>query len=139
MKITSEQEMLAFGESFAKKVSEQSSGPIVIELIGDVGTGKTTFTRGLARGLGAKEKVTSPSFTISKTYALQNNKNLVHYDFYRLSDPGLMAEDLADNLKNPDNIIVIEWGEEVANLLPKNHIKITANYNDDGTREVKIS
>ena len=64
---------------------------------------------------------------------------LIHYDFYRLQDPGLMADDLVDNLNNPNCIIIIEWGEEVANLLPENHTKITINYNDDNTREVTIS
>ncbi|MBO7131763.1 tRNA (adenosine(37)-N6)-threonylcarbamoyltransferase complex ATPase subunit type 1 TsaE [Candidatus Saccharibacteria bacterium] len=114
MKIKSEQEMLDFGESFAGKAN-------VIELIGDVGAGKTTFVRGLAKGLGIKEPVTSPSFTISKSYALKDGGFLVHYDFYRLSDPGLMAEDLQENLANPKNVIVIEWGESIKDLLPKNH------------------
>ena len=133
MKIASEQEMLKFGENFAK------NPPHIIELIGDVGAGKTTFTRGFAKGLGVKEPVTSPSFTISKSYATPNGKTLIHYDFYRLQDPGLMADDLTDNLKNHDCIIIIEWGEEVANLLPENHTKITITYNDDNTREVTIS
>ena len=125
--------MLEFGENFAK------NPPHIIELIGDVGAGKTTFTRGFAKGLGIKEPITSPSFTISKSYAAPNGKTLIHYDFYRLQDPGLMADDLADNLNNPDCIIIIEWGEEVANLLPENHTKITIIYNDDNTREVTIS
>ena len=114
MKIESEQEMLNFGKNFANKAN-------VIELIGDVGAGKTTFVRGLAKGLGIKEPVTSPSFTISKSYALKNGGTLVHYDFYRLSDPGLMADDLKENLSNPKNVIVIEWGESIKDLLPKNH------------------
>ncbi len=118
MKINSEQEMLDFGKSFANKNAR------IIELIGDVGSGKTTFVRGLAQGLGIKEPVTSPSFTISKSYALKNGGFLVHYDFYRLSEPGLMSEDLQENLANPKNIVVIEWGESIKNLLPKNHTTI---------------
>ena len=99
MIIKSEQEMLEFGKNFADNfVKNNSDKPSVIELIGDVGAGKTTFTRGLAQGLGAKNEVTSPSFTISKSYALPNGKTLTHYDFYRLQDPGLMSEDLAENL-----------------------------------------
>ena len=101
MKINSEQEMLRLGEAMARDVSG------VIELVGDVGTGKTTFVRGLAKGLGVKESVTSPSFTISKAYACPNERTLVHYDFYRLNDPGLLTEDLEENLKNPNNIVVI--------------------------------
>lgn len=126
--------MLDFGKEFANKLSDQT----VVELIGDVGAGKTTFTRGLAKGLGTKEEITSPSFTISKSYALPNGKTLVHYDFYRLKDPGLMIEDLEENLNNKNNIIVVEWGNSVTNILPKNHIIIEINYNEDNTREVNI-
>ena len=66
MNIKSEQEMLSFGKKFAKQITP----PVVIELIGDVGTGKTTFTRGLAQGLNIKEPVTSPSFTISMLFLM---------------------------------------------------------------------
>ncbi|MBQ3475998.1 tRNA (adenosine(37)-N6)-threonylcarbamoyltransferase complex ATPase subunit type 1 TsaE [Candidatus Saccharibacteria bacterium] len=137
MKITSEQEMIKFGEEFATSLLKPNS-PSVIELIGDVGAGKTTFVRGLAKGLGIKEPITSPSFTISKSYALPNNRYLVHYDFYRLGDPGLMVENFYENISNSNNIVLIEWGESVKNLLPDNHIAITINYNDDNTRKVKI-
>ncbi|MBR3132068.1 tRNA (adenosine(37)-N6)-threonylcarbamoyltransferase complex ATPase subunit type 1 TsaE [Candidatus Saccharibacteria bacterium] len=138
MKIHSEKEMLDFGKSFAKKLksSPNHAKATVIELIGDVGVGKTTFTRGLAEGLGVKEPVTSPSFTISKSYALPSNGNLIHYDFYRLNDPGLMQEDLAENLQNPKNIIIIEWGNSISNLLPPKHLTIIINYDDQGNRDI---
>lgn len=123
--------MLAFGEKFANSITGQ-----VIELIGDVGAGKTTFTRGLAKGLGIKEEITSPSFTISKVYSLPNGKTLTHYDFYRLQDPGLMKEDLEESISNPNNYTIIEWGESVSDILPKNHTTINIKYNDDGSREV---
>lgn len=123
--------MLEFGEKFAKKLKF----PAIIELIGDVGAGKTTFTRGLAKGLGIKEPITSPSFTVSKAYALKSGGNLIHYDFYRLPDPGLMADDLRENLENKNNVVVIEWGESVTELLPENHYRIEIRYTKDG-REV---
>lgn len=124
--------MLEFGENFAKNC------PHVIELVGDVGAGKTTFTRGLAEGLGITSEITSPSFTISKSYALPDGKTLIHYDFYRLSDPGLMVDDLAENLADDSKIVIIEWGESVANLLPENHTIINIQYTDDNFREVTI-
>ncbi|MBR2998712.1 tRNA (adenosine(37)-N6)-threonylcarbamoyltransferase complex ATPase subunit type 1 TsaE [Candidatus Saccharibacteria bacterium] len=133
MIIHSEQEMLEFAKNFAAAEPSQAR---VIELIGDVGAGKTTFVRGLAEGLGIKEPVTSPSFTISKTYALPTGGHFIHYDFYRLSDPGLMTEDLAENLANPENIIVVEWGESVNDILPENRTIINIKYNENGTREV---
>lgn len=154
MNIKSEQEMLEFGRNYAKqltnshitdndnrKPSSQQKPPsnaTLIELIGDVGTGKTTFTRGLAQGLGITEPITSPSFTISKSYALPQGGNLVHYDFYRLSDPGLMADDLQDNLNNPHNIIIIEWGKSIAQFLPQSHIIIKIEYTKTGDRKVTI-
>lgn len=131
MIIHSEQEMLDFGQKFAGQAK-------VIELIGDVGAGKTTFVRGLAKGLGVLEPVTSPSFTISKSYALPTGGRLIHYDFYRLDDPGLMSTDLAENLTNPDNIIVIEWGESVSDILPENHTIIRIEYNDDNSRTINL-
>ncbi len=156
MNIASEQEMLAFGAEFANyligratdlegiplregKAQQDPSNSIVIELIGDVGAGKTTFVRGLAEGLGVKEPVTSPSFTISKTYALPTGGNLIHYDFYRLSDPGLMSEDFSENLANPNDIVVVEWADTISDILPQNRTKITISYNNDDTRKVTIS
>lgn len=133
MIINSEQEMLDFGKNFAKNIKT----PQIIELIGDVGAGKTTFVRGLAEGLKIKEPITSPSFTISKSYALPTSGSLIHYDFYRLQDPGLMLEDLSENLNNPNNIVIIEWGASVANILPEKRTKITIDYTNEG-RNIKI-
>ncbi len=133
MNIRSEQEMLELGRRYASDLVF----PAVIELVGDVGAGKTTFVRGLAEGLGVKEPVTSPSFTISKTYALPEGGRLVHYDFYRLPEPGLMADDLAENLADEKNVIVIEWGESVNDLLPKKHSRVEIKYSEEG-REVNL-
>lgn len=135
MIIHSEQEMLEFAKSFAATGPAQAR---IIELIGDVGAGKTTFVRGLAKGLGIKEPVTSPSFTISKTYALPTGGHFIHYDFYRLSDPGLMRDQLKEALIDDKNIIVVEWGNSVKNILPKNRTIINVIYNEDGSREVKV-
>ncbi|MBR3157144.1 tRNA (adenosine(37)-N6)-threonylcarbamoyltransferase complex ATPase subunit type 1 TsaE [Candidatus Saccharibacteria bacterium] len=150
MKITSEQEMLAFGTRFAKQVynystpkgekktqASPSNAAIVIELIGDVGAGKTTFVRGFAKGLGINSPVTSPSYTISKTYALPHDGELVHYDFYRLEDPGLMANNLDEAIKD-NSIVVVEWGKSVQNILPKNRITISIKLQDDNSRKLII-
>ena len=127
--------MLAFAKEFARELT----APSVIELIGDVGAGKTTFTRGLAEGLGIKEPVTSPSFTISKRYAFTKNgqpSTLIHYDFYRLPDPGLMSEDLSESLSDPSAITVVEWADSVSNLLPSDRITLKIALNDDATRTI---
>ena len=134
MILNSAQEMLDFGKEFAKKVEF----PMVIELIGDVGAGKTTFTRGLAEGLNAKEQVTSPSFTISKSYALPNNKKLIHYDFYRLPYPGLMSENLTESINDKDTLTIIEWSNSVKDILPKTHTVITITKTQDDSRVISV-
>ncbi len=123
--------MLAFGE----RVASQLEAPILIELVGDVGAGKTTFTRGLAHGLGVKEAITSPSFTISKSYRGEK-ADLVHYDFYRLGDPGIMLEDLAESISDPRAVTVVEWADSIRNILPEQHKTIIIKYIDENTREV---
>lgn len=136
MIVKTEAELIQFGRKLAQKIQL----PAVIELIGDVGAGKTTLTRGLAEGLGVKEPVTSPSFTIAKRYHFPAPKNqvgtLVHYDFYRLPDPGIMYEELAETIADPLSIAVIEWGESVSDLLPKEHIVLHLKINDDNTRTI---
>ena len=134
MNVQSEQEMIGVGRDFAKKIT----APMVVELVGDVGVGKTTFVRGLAEGLGVKESVTSPSFTISKVYALPEGGNLIHYDFYRLKEPGLMMDDLAEKIAEGNNVIVIEWGDSVAELLPDEHMVIRFEYDDEGGRHLDV-
>ena len=140
MIINTEEELLEYGRKMAKRIISREvtagDGAIVIELVGDVGVGKTTLTRGLAEGLGVKEAVTSPSFTISKAYALPQGGRLVHYDFYRIGEPGLMAEDLAENLADSQNVVVVEWGESVGDLLPEDRVMIRLEYDEDGGRRV---
>lgn len=131
MILKSEEEMIQFGEEIAKAISL----PCCIELVGDVGAGKTTITKGIARGLGVSDEITSPSFMISKQYAFDGGK-LVHYDFYRLAEPGIMSEDLAENLSDAQTVTIVEWGDSVAELLPEGHKKYLIRLLDDGTREV---
>lgn len=124
--------MLDFGRRLARELTL----PAVVELVGDVGAGKTTFTRGLAEGLGVVEPITSPSFTISKRYAFPKGSELVHYDFYRLDDPGIMREEIEETLSTPNTVTVVEWGESIADLLPENHYRLEINLNPDGSRGV---
>ena len=133
--IKTETDMIKLGEDLGKTLV----APITIELIGDVGAGKTTLTKGIARALGITAPITSPSFTISKSYTSPSGITLNHYDFYRLEDPGIMSEDLAESISAPSTITIIEWAETVATLLPKNHIKITITYLETGDRQVEIA
>ncbi len=131
MEIRSEQALIDYG----KRLADGLKPPAVIELIGDVGAGKTTLTRGIAEGLGVSEPVTSPSFTISKRYNFDGGV-LVHYDFYRLADPGIMRDEIAETLQDKQAIVVVEWGGSIADLLPEEHVKIEIKLQDDGARRI---
>lgn len=120
---------------YGKKLAQSLQAPQVLELLGDVGAGKTTLTRGIATGLRVQEPVSSPSFTISKEYQGEKYR-LVHYDFYRLNDPGIMAEDLLDSVSDNNTITIVEWGESIRDVLPENRLRITIKNLDENTREV---
>jgi len=99
-----------------------SNKAFIIALEGDLGSGKTTFIQGLATGLGIKENVLSPTFVIQKDFSLQlkNFKNFYHIDAYRLKNPKELLElGFKDLIRNPENLIVIEWADRVRKILPR--------------------
>ncbi len=109
----------------------------VVALFGDLGAGKTTFTQAFAKTLGVAEGVTSPTFVIEKRYPLENGpfKTLIHIDAYRLDD----AEDLRklgweEDESDKNNLIVIEWADKIAELLPKNALRIDLAFLDEEKR-----
>lgn len=122
-----------------EKIGRLLTGGEVIELVGDVGAGKTTFVKGLATGLAIEETVQSPTFTISRIYDARNGLLLAHYDFYRLSDAGIMADELAETTKDPASITVIEWANIVEGVLPDDRLKITFTAPTETTRRLQIT
>ena len=138
--IKNEAAVIDFAENLMREILQsQGALPCVIELVGDVGAGKTTFTKGLARGLEITEEITSPTFTISKVYENSRGQKLVHYDFYRLENPGIMVEDLFENLQDPQTVTVIEWADTVSEILPANHLRLEILINDDGSRTLNLT
>lgn len=98
-------------------------GGSVIELTSDLGGGKTTFTKGLVAGLGSSDIVASPTFTLKKIYKA-GDKQIYHYDFYRLGDPGILRDELAESLDDNLAVTVVEWGDIVADVLPAERLSI---------------
>ena len=138
--IENEAAVIDFAENLMREILQSKDAlPCVIELVGDVGAGKTTFTKGLARGLEITEEITSPTFTISKVYENSRGQKLVHYDFYRLENPGIMVEDLFENLQDPHTVTVIEWADTVSEILPANHLRLEILINDDGSRTLNLT
>ena len=138
--IKNEAAVIDFAENLMREILQSRDAlPCVIELVGDVGAGKTTFTKGLARGLEITEEITSPTFTISKVYENSRGQKLVHYDFYRLENPGIMVEDLFENLQDPQTVTIIEWADTVSEILPANHLRLEILINDDGSRTLNLT
>lgn len=120
-------------------VGTRLRGGEVIELVGDVGAGKTTFVKGIGEGLQVDDDVQSPSFTISRVYSCRDGLELHHYDLYRLSVAGVMEYELAESLQQPHAVTVIEWAETVHNVLPEQRLVITINYQpQDEGRQVTM-
>lgn len=113
-------------------------GGEVIELASDLGGGKTTFVRGLAEGLGFSGRVTSPTFTVSRVYPLPGNRQLHHFDFYRLPPADIVATELAEVAGDPAVISVIEWGDSLGGKIPKLAIKLELRVVDESTRQIII-
>ena len=114
-------------------------GGEVIELIGDVGAGKTTLTKGIAAGMLVDETVQSPSFTISRVYEATNDLRLTHYDFYRLQDAGIMADELRETLQDKKNVTVIEWADIVEGVLPEDHLRIIIVSPSETARRIELT
>jgi len=133
--ISSEEAMKEFGEQIGRLVE----GGEVIELIGDIGAGKTTLTKGLAVGMEISETVQSPTFTINRVYSATNHRLLAHYDFYRLADAGIMADELHETAREPGAVVVVEWGDVVRAVLPEDHLQIVFASPSETDRELVMS
>jgi len=108
----------------------------VIELTSDLGGGKTTFVQGLAAGLSYEGAVTSPTFTLGNIYELPSGLQLHHYDLYRLSEGGVLAEELLEDLTDPRIITVIEWAGVAEAQLPADRVVIAFEVTGDSDRRI---
>lgn len=110
-------------------------GGEVIELVSDLGGGKTAFVRGLARGLGSRDGVRSPSFTLSNQYR-SDKLTLYHFDFYRLKEPGIMKDELAEVLTDPQAVTAVEWSELVKDVLPPDRLTVRIKVTGEDSRSL---
>jgi tRNA threonylcarbamoyladenosine biosynthesis protein TsaE len=126
-------------QSLAEAIGRALRGREVIELISDIGGGKTTFVKGLARGLDIRDTVQSPTFTISRIYNARDDLELHHFDFYRLNEAGIVADELAESLHQPNVIVVVEWGEIVHDVLPAERMSVHLTSLGDTDRTITIT
>lgn len=125
-------------KQFGARLGALLSGGEAIELIGDVGAGKTTLTKGIAQGMGVDEDVQSPSFTISRVYDGANDLQLAHYDFYRLNDAGIMANELHETVHDTGTVTIIEWADIIKGILPEDHVSIRLTSPSETSRMIEI-
>ena len=125
-------------EKFAQTLAAEFTGGEVLLLRGELGAGKTHFVKGLAKGLGIDEVITSPTFALHNSY--QGRLTLNHFDFYRIDDSEEVAIlGLDEFFYDKHAVAAIEWSENVKDLLPKNCIDVTIEKIDDITRKIIIS
>lgn len=112
----------------------------VVGLVGDLGAGKTTFVQALARELGVREAVTSPTFVLEKIYPLptsQSFRQVVHLDAYRLNSPEeLIKIGWADLIAEPRTLVLVEWADKIEAILPRDAVIIKFKFVDETTREI---
>lgn len=128
----SEEETLKIGAM----IGERLKAGDVISLNGELGAGKTHITKGIAKGLGVDDYITSPTFIIVNQY--EGRIPLYHFDVYRINDIDEMYEIGFDEYLYGNGACIVEWGKIVEELLPEHAIKIDINKIDDTTREIII-
>lgn len=131
----------ALAEEIARS-GQKWSHAFVLALTGELGSGKTAFAQGFAKGLGVKESVLSPTFVLMREHPLKNNtfKKFIHIDCYRLEDPKEL-EMLGWNklVADPANLMLIEWADRIFNLLPARYLAFLFHHTNETTRTITIS
>ncbi|WP_372713061.1 tRNA (adenosine(37)-N6)-threonylcarbamoyltransferase complex ATPase subunit type 1 TsaE [Ilyobacter sp.] len=133
------EKILSFEEldKLAVDMADFSRENDVIALVGDLGTGKTTFVKTLAKELGIEENIKSPTFN----YVLEHHGGrlpLYHFDVYRLTDPEEVYEVGYEDYLNNGGLVVIEWADIIESELPKEYIEIKLYYHDDESRKISV-
>ena len=120
-----------FAEELLKTKMEK--GAFVVTFKGDLGAGKTTFIQGLMKGLGIKGKIMSPTFTLLRSYKVRNGNfsKVHHFDCYRINKAEEIKElKFKELIKDPQNIILIEWPERIKDLLPRKKVTVILDYGE---------
>ncbi len=129
-----------FAVEFTAKLEPKKDEATLVALSGKLGSGKTTFVQCVARALGVKENITSPTFVLIKSYKLYatSYKNLFHIDAYRLKSGEELAKlGFEEIIANPQNLIFLEWPENVSEVLPADYKTIKFSFIDEATRAIE--
>ncbi len=124
------------------KKNKKRTSAIVLGFCGDLGTGKTTLTQEIAKILGIKEKVISPTFVIMKSYQLKAGscKLFIHIDAYRLeNEKELLKLGWKELINNPENLIIVEWADKIKKILSKDTVYVCLEHINENSRVLDIS
>jgi tRNA threonylcarbamoyladenosine biosynthesis protein TsaE len=121
----------------AKKILEQNPNKVVL-FHGEMGAGKTTLIKALAKELGVNDATSSPTFSLVNEYQTINNQIVYHFDFYRLNHETEALDMGADEYLYSDNWCFIEWAEKIPNLIPDSHSVISISLLADGKRALNL-
>jgi len=128
--------------ALAKKISAALKRGTTFALIGDLGAGKTAFTKGLAQGLGITKMVNSPTFVLMRVYETKKHpaiKRLVHVDAYRIKKAeSLTSIGLEDYINDDEALVVIEWADRVLKILPRGKKIIRFAHGKDNQRTISF-
>jgi tRNA threonylcarbamoyladenosine biosynthesis protein TsaE len=128
-------ELTHFGEQLGRALIARL--PVVVTLNGDLGTGKTTLTRAIARGFGVDEPVTSPTFALVHEYHVADGRQLFHLDLYRIKGPQELANLGWESISGERALVIIEWPERAGHLVPSDALEIRLSHvAGDDTRRV---
>lgn len=129
--------------NLGEKLAASLRGGEVICLYGDLGSGKTTFVQGLARALGIKKRVLSPTFVMIRQYVIRvtcSVSRFYHVDLYRVeTEKDVAGLGLSEIWQDPQNIVAIEWPEKIQKILPDKRINIYFEYIDENERRITIN
>lgn len=124
---------------YAKELARESRTPLCLCLYGNLGAGKTVFSKGFAEGLGIPAReIKSPTYTLIRKYHV-GKKLLYHCDFYRIQEPDdVLGSDLEEMFQQQNAYVIIEWPERIEKLLPQKKRNIHFEYKDENTRIISI-
>ena len=132
---TSSEETQNLGETLALELK----GGDFLAFYGNLGSGKTTFIQGLAKGLGIERRIISPTFIIMRHYNLSQG-NFYHVDLYRTENKhDFLSIGLDQIMEDKSNIVALEWAEKMGDMLPKHRFDISFEYLDDNKRKITIN
>ncbi len=148
----SEKDTATLADYLAKKILSggERKSAVVVSLVGELGAGKTAFTKAFMKGLGIKDTIQSPTFNIMKIYEIprlprsaRNDKggfsSAYHIDAYRIKSADLLKLGWKEIVKDPANIVLVEWADIVKDILPKGVINIEIEHAEkDGERKIRL-